>query len=151
MEILFLANSISIDFLRVSTASFCIATVFSSDIVSGSGTDESTSSSSGVGKVAIKSIEAGSVASPTANQSISDLVELDTVGFIEFRSDDGNYSPVPEGGIVFDQSAASDELVLEDFLMFITEDGDNIKLEEAIDTFYEDEDEIDEFDDRYED
>ena len=79
-------------------------------------------------------IGSGIKISDLANQSISDLVELDTIGFIEGRSDDGNYSPVPEGGIVFEQSAASDELVLEDFLMLITEDGDNIKLEDSVDT-----------------
>jgi len=68
------------------------------------------------------------------NFSVKDLVELNTIGFIEGRSDDGNYSDVPEGGIVFEQSAASDELVLEDFLQFITEDGDNLDLETETDT-----------------
>ena len=57
-----------------------------------------------------------------SNLSVKDLVELDTIGFVEGRSDDGNYYPVPEGGIVFEQSAASDELVLENYLIFITED-----------------------------
>ena len=69
-----------------------------------------------------------------SNLSVKDLVELDTIGFVEGRSDDGNYYPVPEGGIVFEQSAASDELVLENYLIFITEDGDFIDLETGTDT-----------------
>mgnify|MGYP003112065936 CR=1 FL=1 len=67
--------------------------------------------------------QSGVPLSEISNFSVKDLTELDTIGFIEGRSDDGNYSPVPEGGIVFEQSAASDELVLEDYMHFIMEGG----------------------------
>ena len=110
--------------------------------------------------------------------SISDLVEIDTVGFVEnagLDSDgdnialdgtdssatdagdsllldggiggagagsklllDGagfrNFSDPPEGGIIFEQSSASEELVLEDFLQLLMEDGANIDLETGTDT-----------------
>ncbi len=68
-------------------------------------------------------IDSGVRIGDISNISVKDLVEIDTIGFIEGRSDDGNYYPVPEGGIVFEQSAASDELVLEDYMHFILEGG----------------------------
>ena len=68
-------------------------------------------------------IDSGVRIADISNFSVQDLAELDTIGFVEGRSDDGNYYPVPEGGIVFEQSAASDELVLEDYMHFIMEGG----------------------------
>ena len=73
--------------------------------------------------------------------SISDIVSLNTVGYIESAGGDRNFTEEPEGSIVFEQSAASDELVLEDFIVFelnadevrneviISENGQNILLE----------------------
>tara|TARA_R100000808_G_scaffold131_1_gene942 strand:- start:6957 stop:12518 length:5562 start_codon:yes stop_codon:yes gene_type:complete len=77
----------------------------------------------------------------TGSLSISDIVSLNTVGYIESAGGDRNFTEEPEGSIVFEQSAASDELVLEDFIVFelnadevrneviISENGQNILLE----------------------
>ena len=69
--------------------------------------------------------QSGAKISEISNLSIQDLVELDTIGFTE----PAGTLKTNEGGIVFEQSAAADELVLETYLMFITEDGNFIDLE----------------------
>ena len=69
--------------------------------------------------------QAGIKLSDLSGLSINDLVEFDTIGFTE----PAGTLKTNEGGIVFEQSAAADELVLETYLMFITEDGNFIDLE----------------------
>ena len=67
-----------------------------------------------------------------SNLSIADLVEIDTIGFTE----PAGTLKTNEGGIVFEQSSAADEFVLETYLQFITEDGDFFDLETETDTGY---------------
>ena len=69
--------------------------------------------------------QSGIKLSDLSGLSINDLVEFDTIGFTE----PAGTLKTNEGGIVFEQSAAADELVLETYLMFITEDGNFIDLE----------------------
>ncbi len=100
------------------------------------GTD---SSSSNGGNVLV--LEPDTVTNEGSSLSISDIVSLNTVGYIESAGGDRNFTEEPEGSIVFEQSAASDELVLEDFIVFelnadevrneviISENGQNILLE----------------------
>jgi len=64
--------------------------------------------------------------------TFGDLNEIDTVGFTEPA---GTFKTT-EGAIVFEESSASDDLVLEAWLQFITEDGDFIELETETDTGY---------------
>jgi hypothetical protein len=63
--------------------------------------------------------QAGIKLSDLPGLSIKDLVEMDTIGFTE----PAGTLKTNEGGIVFEQSAASDELVLEDYMHFILEGG----------------------------
>jgi hypothetical protein len=63
--------------------------------------------------------QAGIKLSDLPGLSIKDLVEVDTIGFTE----PAGTLKTNEGGIVFEQSAASDELVLEDYMHFILEGG----------------------------
>ncbi len=100
------------------------------------GTD---SSSSNGGNVLV--LEPDTNTNEGSSLSISDIVSLNTVGYIESAGGDRNFTEEPEGSIVFEQSAASDELVLEDFIVFelnadevrneviISENGQNILLE----------------------
>jgi len=74
--------------------------------------------------------QSGAKISEISNLSIQDLVEIDTIGFTE----PAGTLKTTDGGIVFEQSAAADEFVLETYLMFITEDGDFIDLETETDT-----------------
>jgi len=63
--------------------------------------------------------QSGIKLSDLSGLSINDLVEFDTIGFTE----PAGTLKTNEGGIVFEQSAASDELVLEDYMHFILEGG----------------------------
>jgi hypothetical protein len=63
--------------------------------------------------------QSGIKLSDLSGLSINDLVEFDTIGFTELAGT----LKTNEGGIVFEQSAASDELVLEDYMHFILEGG----------------------------
>jgi len=63
--------------------------------------------------------QSGIQLSDLSSLSINDLVEFDTIGFTE----PAGTLKTNEGGIVFEQSAASDEFVLEDYMHFILEGG----------------------------
>jgi len=76
--------------------------------------------------------QSGIQLSDLSSLSINDLVEFDTIGFTE----PAGTLKTNEGGIVFEQSSAADEFVLETYLQFITEDGDFIDLETETDTGY---------------
>ena len=67
-----------------------------------------------------------------SNLSFADLVEIDTIGF----SEPAGTLKTNDGGIVFEQSSAADDFVLETFLQFITEDGSQIELETETSTGY---------------
>jgi hypothetical protein len=70
--------------------------------------------------------------SALSSLTFGDLNEIDTVGFTE----PAGTLKTTEGAIVFEESSASDDLVLEAWLQFITEDGDFIELETETDTGY---------------
>jgi len=97
------------------------------------GTDkDSTNSGDRISHESNLNEQSGIKLSDLSGLSINDLVEFDTIGFTE----PAGTLKTNEGGIVFEQSSAADEFVLETYLQFITEDGDFIDLETETDTGY---------------
>ena len=97
------------------------------------GTDkDSTNSGDRISHESNLNEQSGIKLSDLSGLSINDLVEFDTIGFTE----PAGTLKTNEGGIVFEQSSAADEFVLETYLQFITEDGNFIDLETETDTGY---------------